>query len=176
MITIGAVVALVSAFATVIAVLRRFRRSRGEERQQMRWLAYVASLAGAFFVLQWGLGLGAELLSQDPDAPVFELFFALTAFTIVFGVPAAYLVAIFRHGLWDLDLVVKKTIQYAVLVAGFSAVVGLILVAAPVLLVGIGGGLESIPTIVVGALLALGFTLIRARRSLPRRAPGSATQ
>lgn len=163
MITIGAVVALASAFATVIAVLLRFRRSRGEERQQMRWLAYVASLAGAFFALQWVLGLTAELFSRDADAPVFEVFFVLTAFTIVFGVPAAYLVAIFRHGLWDLDVVVKKTIQYAVLVVGFSAVVGLILVGAPVLLVGIGGDLESVPTLLVGALLAIGFSLIRAR-------------
>ena len=43
----------------------------------MRWLAYVASLAGAFFVLQWVLGLVGEILGPDADAPVFELFFAL---------------------------------------------------------------------------------------------------
>ena len=50
-ITAGTVVALVSAFSTVVAVRLRFRRSAGEERQQMRWLAFVASLAGTFFVL-----------------------------------------------------------------------------------------------------------------------------
>ncbi|MGH2642144.1 MAG: ATP-binding protein [Actinomycetota bacterium] len=163
MITIGAAVALVSAFSTVIAVLLRFRRSRGEERQQMRWLAYVASLAGGFFALQWVLGLGAELLSQDADAPIFELFFALTAFTIVFGVPAAYLVAIFRHGLWELDVVVKKTIQYAVLAAGFTAVVGLVFVAIPTAVFGVGGGLTDPVPIAIGAILAVGFVLIRNR-------------
>ncbi|MGH2671916.1 MAG: ATP-binding protein [Actinomycetota bacterium] len=160
-ILVGTVIALLSAVSTVIAVRQRFKRATGEERQQMRWLAFVASLAGFFFAMQWILGILGFFF--DDDAPVFEIFFGLTAFTIVVGVPAAYLVAIFRHGLWDLDVVVKKTIQYAVLVVGFSAAVGLILVAAPVLLVGIGGGLESLPTIVVGALLAVGFALIRNR-------------
>ena len=163
MVTIGAVAALVSAFSTVIAVLRRFRRSRGEERQQMRWLAYVASLAGIFFVLQWVLGLVGEILGPDADAPTFELFFALTAFTIVFGVPAAYLVAIFRHGLWDLDVVVKKTIQYAVLAAGFTAVIGLLFVAIPTAIFGVGADVTDPVPIAIGAILAVGFMLIRNR-------------
>lgn len=163
MVTIGAVVALVSAFSTVIAVLLRFKRSRGEERQQMRWLAYVASVAGAFFILQWVLGLVGEIRGPDADAPTFELFFALTAFTIVFGVPAAYLVAIFRHGLWALDVVVRKTVQYGVLVAGFMIVVGIVIVLGPLMVVGLGSGVDTIPTIAVGVLLAVGFTLVRSR-------------
>ncbi len=163
MVTIGAVAALVSAFSTVIAVLLRFRRSRGEERQQMRWLAYVASLAGAFFVLQWVLGLIGEILGPDADAPTFELFFVLTAFTIVFGVPAAYLVAIFRHGLWELDVVVKKTIQYAVLAAGFTAVVGLLFIAIPTAVFGVGADFSDQVPIAIGAILAVGFMLIRNR-------------
>ena len=123
----------------------------------MRWIAYVASLAGTLFVLQWILGFVFEFLGPDEDAPVFELFFALTAFTLVVGIPASYLIAIFRYGLWDLDVVVKKTIQYAVLAVAFSAVVGLILIVAPVAVVGVGGDPQSLPLIVIGVLLALGF-------------------
>jgi signal transduction histidine kinase len=160
-ITIGTVLALLSSLSTVVAVRQRFKRSTGEERQQMRWLAFVASLAGFFFILQWVGGFVGEVFFPDEDAPVFEVLFALTAFTLVLGIPAAYLVAIFRHGLWNLDLVVKKTVQYGVLVAGFTAVVGLVLVLIPVLFVGVSG--EIVPTIATGLVLAAGFTLVRPR-------------
>ena len=159
----GTVIALFSALSTVIAVRQRFKRATGEERQQMRWLAFVASIAGTFFVLQWVIGLAAEMFFRDADAPVFELFFALTAFTLVIGVPTAYLVAIFRHGLWNLDVVVKKTVQYAVLVAGFTAVVGLVFIAIPSLFVGVGGSVGDPAPIAIGVILAAGFALIRTR-------------
>ncbi|HEV2952287.1 MAG TPA: hypothetical protein VGZ51_09290, partial [Actinomycetota bacterium] len=159
-ITVGTVMALVSALSTVFAVRLRFKRSTGEERQQMRWLAFVASLAGTFFVLQWVVGLGAELFAPDADAPVFELLLALTAFTIVLGVPAAYLVAIFRHGLWDLDLVVKKTLQYGIVVVGLTAGIGVVLLLVPVVFVGIGGD-TIVPAVAIGAVLAAVFLLVR---------------
>jgi signal transduction histidine kinase len=162
-ITLGTVIALLSALSTVIAVRHRFKRARGEERQQMRWLVYVASLAGVFFALQWILGITADIFFPDKTGPVFEVFFALTALTIVLGVPAAYLVAIFRHGLWDLDVVVKKTVQYGVLVAGFIAVVGVVFVAIPTLFLGVGGGAGDPVPIAIGVILAAGFMLIRTR-------------
>ena len=161
-ILVGALVALASAFSTVVAVRQRFKRAAGEERQQMRWLVFVASLAGGFFALQWIIGIAAELLFRDEDAPIFELFFALTAITIVVGVPTSYLVAIFRHGLWDLDVVVKKTLQYGVLVAGFGLVLGIVVFLAPMLFIGVGGSVD-VPTLAIAAVLAVGFTFVRSR-------------
>ena len=162
MILVGALVALASAFSTVVAVRQRFKAAVGEERQQMRWLAFVASFAGACFVLQWVVSGIAEFFFRDEDSPIFGLFFGLTAFSLVVGLPAAYLIAIFRHGLWDLDVVVKKTVQYGFLVAGFMIVVGLVIFLAPLALVGVGGSVD-LPTIAVGVLLAIGFTLVRSR-------------
>jgi signal transduction histidine kinase len=160
-ILVGTVIALVSALSTVVAVRQRFKRATGEERQQMRWLAFVASIAGVFFVLQWVVGFIAEAFFPDEDAPIFELFFALTAFTIVLGVPAAYLVAIFRHGLWDLDVVLKKTFQYGIVVAGLTVVVGLILLVVPLVFVGVG--IEILPAVAIGVVLAATFLLVRPR-------------
>jgi signal transduction histidine kinase len=160
-ITLGTVIALVSALSTVVAVRQRFRRATGEERQQMRWLAFVASIAGTFFVLQWVIGIAAEIFARDADAPIFELLFGLTAFTIVIGVPAAYLVAIFRHGLWNLDVVMKKTLQYGIVVAGLTAGIGLVLLVIPVLFVGFSG--DIVPAVAIGALLSAVFLLVRTR-------------
>ncbi len=160
LITIGAVIALLAAISTVFAVRQRFKRSHGEDRQRMRWIAYVASLAGTFFALQWIVGIGFEFFGPDEDAPIFELFFALTAFTLVVGIPAAYLIAIFRYGLWDLDVVVKKTVQYAIVVAAFIAVAAVFL-AVPVQFVGVDA--ELLPAILIGVLLAGAFLLVRPR-------------
>jgi signal transduction histidine kinase len=162
-ITVGTVIALLSALATVVAVRQRFKRSTGEERQRMRWLAFVASLAGIFFVLQWVLGFIAEAFSWSDNAPVFEVLLALTAFTLGLGIPAAYLIAIFRHGLWNLDVVVRKTVQYGVLVVGFTAVVGLVLVLVPIMFLGVSSDVGGVPVIVMGVLLTVGFTLVRSR-------------
>jgi signal transduction histidine kinase len=124
-ILIGAVIALLSFLSTVIAVRQRFRRSTGEEHQQMRWIRFVASLAGLLFAGTWVIGGAFEFAGGNPDAPVFEFLFGLTAFTIFLGIPAAYLIAIFKHGLWDLDIVIKKTALFgtmALLLTGVSLV------------------------------------------------------
>jgi signal transduction histidine kinase len=141
------VLALVSALSTVIAVRQRFRRATGEERQQMRWLAFVASLSGSFFALLWIVGLAGEVLPVSEDAPIFGILLALTAFTIVLGIPTAYLVAIFRHGLWDIDVVIRKTVLYAT--------VALLLVALfLVFAVGVGRALiEAEPGAIVASIV-----------------------
>lgn len=161
----GAVIALVSALSTVIAVTQRFRRSTGELRQQMRLLAVVAAGAGLSMVLLWivvfvteAMGLGTET-----DLPIFAVLIVFEALWIVIGIPAAYLVAIFRHGLWDLDLVIRKTLQYAVLVVTFMALGLLIVAAIPTLLVGVGSGSEVLPTLLLAGVLTAVFLWLRPR-------------
>jgi len=126
----GTIVVLTSTLATVPAVIQRFRRSSGEERQQMRVLALVAALFGVCFALLLALiAIGSALgLDEREDSGdwIFGLAFALTGFTILIGVPAAYLVAIFRYRLWELDVVVKKTavaVVLTLLLGGFGLLV-----------------------------------------------------
>jgi signal transduction histidine kinase len=165
-ISLGTIVALVSALSSVVAVRQRFKRSAGEERQRMRVLVFVASIAGSFFTLQWVIGLGGELLGvggENQDAPIFGIFFGLTAFTLAVGVPLAYLVAIFRYRLYDLDLVIRKTVQYAVLVVIFM-LLGFVMVAAvPALVLGVGSGPDILPILLFSALLSVVFLWLRPR-------------
>jgi signal transduction histidine kinase len=159
----GTVIALASALSTVVAVRQRFRRSTGDDRQRMRWLAFVASLAAVFFVLQWILGIGAEVFARDADAPVFEVFFLLTAFTLVVGVPAAYLVAILRYRLYDLDVVVKKTVVVTTLVVVAGA-----LYAAVAATVGLVTGSRGDATSMFVTGIAIGL-LFQPARAMARR-------
>jgi signal transduction histidine kinase len=161
---VGAVVALVSAFSTVVAVRQRFRNAQGEDRQRMRWLRFVASAAAVSFGAMWILGLGAfALLGEENEPPIFDALFALTALILVIGIPAAYLVAIFRHGLWELDLVIRKAVQYGVLVVLFTGLGGLLVAAIPTLLFGVGSGTDVLPILVVAAILSTTFLWIRPR-------------
>ncbi len=125
--TAGALLALASGLATVPAVRGRYRRATGDARQQLRWLVAVVTLAGVLLLA--GILVTVVPRATDHDPPVFTVLLIALALTITAGVPAAYLVAIFRHGLWDLDVVIKKTVLYVVVAAvalGTFAVLGLI--------------------------------------------------
>ena len=159
-IAFGTVLALVSGLSTVLAVRSRFRASSGAERQQMRILVFVASAAGALLAVMFLLTPIFELLGGGDSAPIFPILFGLTAFTLVFGIPTAYLVAILRYRLWDLDVVIRKTVVAAVL-AAFIGLVYVTIVALP----GVVMGSESSPglTFVAAAILAVAFQPARDR-------------
>jgi signal transduction histidine kinase len=108
---IGSMLAVGASLSTVFAVRGRYRRSQGDERQQMRWLVFVATIAGALFVFEFaGFFVVEALGGQDESFNwLFDTLFALLGLVLALGIPAAYLVAILRYRLWDLDVVIKKT-------------------------------------------------------------------
>ncbi len=177
---IGALMIIGASLATVVAVWQRFRRARGEERQQLRWLVAVATVAGAGIGGIVVLGPIVGLLGLDEGAAGNVLFasLALPALLAIFvGIPAAYLVAIFKHGLWDLDVVIKKALVALVLTL---LIVGVGLGAIAVLgrsalldgdrtdvVIGIVAGLVIWPLAVVGRRIAR--RLVYGRRAAPLR-------
>jgi signal transduction histidine kinase len=86
----------------------------------------------------------------------------------VLGIPVAYLVAIFRHGLWNLDVVVKKTVQYGLLLVASMAAIGVLVILPGVLFIGIDS--RIVPGILIGMMLAIVLALLRlpARRFADR--------
>lgn len=156
---IGVVISLIAGFSTVFAVRGRFKRSAGEERQQLRWLVFVATTAGVLFVVVFGFGLVAgDAIDQATGGfPIVPVGLALLASVIAFGVPGAYLVAIFRYGLWDLDVVVRKTVVVGAMTLFITAVYALI--------VGLGSQLSdsSALSFLAAAVLAVGFQPARDR-------------
>jgi signal transduction histidine kinase len=156
-ITIGTLVALAAALSTVVAVRGRFRRSTGEQRQQMRWLVFVASLVGGLVLLGIVATFAAVLLGigdgGEEEPPIFPILFGLTAFSIVVGIPFAYLIALLRHRLWDLDLVIRKAVVFGIVATGITLLALLVILVIPVAVLGTGlTGWE-------GGLLAFGIAI-----------------
>ena len=165
--TVGVVSVMAIAVASVFAVRRRFKRSVGEERQQLRWLRFVITIGVAMFLVDFvgGLVFGLIFGDQGPVDVWFNGFLALLALTLAIGIPAAYLVAIFRYGLWDLDLVIRKTVIVAVVGVTLTAIGVGLLVAVPVLTLGVGATatIGDLMPVIVGVALGLLFGPIRRR-------------
>jgi signal transduction histidine kinase len=117
LITAGTIVAVVSGLACFVGLVLRFRRSRGEERQQLRWLAYV----GAFSLVMF-LALFASEPFSGGNSTLDDILWSFFVASLMVGIPAACGIAILKYRLYDLDVVIKKTVVFAIL-AGFVTLV-----------------------------------------------------
>ena len=103
---------LLTTVAAAVSLFLRFRRARGEERQQIKWLVYAVAVLVAstpLLVALGGVAIGGVLVS--------DLLFAL----LVCGVPIAVGAAILRHRLYDIDVVINRTLVYGALTATLAA-------------------------------------------------------
>ncbi|MET0800143.1 MAG: histidine kinase [Actinomycetota bacterium] len=101
---VGLALLLGGALASVASVVVRYRRSADEERRQIRGLAYLAAIALVLVIVAVAVS-GYQWLG---DA-VFLAFFV----AVGVGIPGAIGYAILRYRLYDIDLVVKKTVTYS---------------------------------------------------------------
>jgi MFS family permease len=111
------VIVPVSLLVGAGSLVWRFRRARGTERQQLRWLAYAAALATGLLLVALVAGF---LLAKD------ELLFASLALGMAL-LPLATGAAILRYRLYDLDRIISRTLAYGLLTVllggGYAGVV-----------------------------------------------------
>jgi hypothetical protein len=109
--------------ASAASLVLRFRRSGGEVRQQIKWLAFAASFMGSVYLLVMGAGfidwlISAPITQSDLDTQT--LWGALLEDVMLLsfaGVPVAIGVAILRYRRYDIDLVINRTLVYGSLTA-----------------------------------------------------------
>jgi hypothetical protein len=115
---VGALVILIALVVGAVSLLLRFRRARGTERLQLRWVALGAALAAGLFLVAL-----AALILEESDGVIFQS--ALGASVAV--LPLATGAAILRYRLYDIDRIVSRTVAYALLTLllglGYAAVV-----------------------------------------------------
>jgi hypothetical protein len=99
--------------ASVVSLYLRFRRAGGIERQQIKWLAYAAALLGVVAVV----GTADELLLG-----VFGWWIFLVLVVTLFGIPLSIGAAVLRYRLYDIDIVINRTLVYGTLTATLALV------------------------------------------------------
>lgn len=135
---------LVALGGSVAAVVVRWRRAQGDERQQLKWF-----LAGTALL---PVPLLLHQVARAPSDVALSVLYAV--------IPVTLGVAILRHRLYDLDLVVNRTIVYA-LVTALVAVVYLAVVG--VCQWAVGGSVPLSVHVLAAVAAAVALQPVRAR-------------
>jgi hypothetical protein len=142
-------------FACGLAMVRRMRRAHGIERLQLKWIAFAASLFATGFVvisITFFAGLSGETVDQVRTG-VLGLGFCT--------IPIAAGIAILRYRLYDIDVVINRTLVYGALTATLATVyLGSVLL----LQLGLSGVTEGSGLAVAASTLAVA-ALFRPARS-----------
>jgi hypothetical protein len=118
---------LVCILASVLSLVLRFRRSRGEERQQIKWIAFAASFVGFGFVSAMASGLIVRAFAPESwgsanTPPLwFDILFSVVLVSFG-GVPIAVGIAVLRYRLYDIDLLINRTLVYGSLTATLALI------------------------------------------------------
>lgn len=102
--------------ASVLALLVRYRRSGPVEREQIKWLLFACGLFAALYIPSLVVFNTDELTGLAGD--LWELAFI----TSLLAIPASIAIAITRYRLWDIDVIIRRTLIYGVLTAALALV------------------------------------------------------
>ena len=144
----GFAVVVLLALASVVV---RFRRARGVERQQLKWFGYAIALLLT--------GLVASAISEATGWEVLgNVGWTVFLSSLIFAMPLAIAFAVLRYRLYDIDLVIRRTLVYGALTVTLAATyLGL------VLLVGLAVGESSFAVAASTLAVAALFRPARAR-------------
>jgi hypothetical protein len=94
-----------------MAVIVRFRRSRGDERQQLKWFAYAVGVMVVMFTIWFSLEVAGVVAIGT-----------LTFIVPLAGLPLAAGVAILKYRLYNIDVIINRTLVYGSLTATLALV------------------------------------------------------
>ena len=140
------------------ALVVRLRRSRGVERQQVKWFAYSAAMIPAFLIAGGTISALTGAADDSAMGHAFAFLFAL----ILAGLPISAGVAILRYRLYDIDRIISRTLVYGVLTAALVATYLVSVLLLGIVLEPLAGGSDlavAASTLTVAAL----FRPVRAR-------------
>lgn len=165
----------ISLLNTVIVILvllggglqiYRYRRdSNATERQQTKWILF-GILATIFAIIVWILIFGPALTisAGQPQLLAYLGGWFLINTVLLLILPATIVIAISRYNLWGIDVIIRKTLVYAVLTALLALVYFGIVVLLQRLFGALTGAAQSPLALVVSTLaIAALFTPLRRR-------------
>jgi signal transduction histidine kinase len=148
----------ITIIASAVSLVIRFRRSSGTERLQLKWLAGAGAVVAVNYLAAMVASIGFNWSGTNTPTWIAVIQFgAVMSFMLI---PIAIGFAILKHRLYDIDVVINKTLVYAALAAFITAVyVGIV--------VGVGTAVGSkrnlALSILATALVAVGFEPVRER-------------
>ncbi len=128
-----------------VSAALRFKNSRGDERQQLKWFVTAAAFFVAIFLVQVFV-----------ENAVLSALFSIASV----GLWAAIGIAILKYRLYDVDIVINKAVVFGALAAFFTAVYVAIVVGIGAL---VGSRANTFLTVAAAVLIAVAFQPVRER-------------
>ena len=167
---LGVLVIPVGVVAAVVSLVIRFRRATGDDRQQIKWIAVASAIVGLLYgaalIVSWTSGGWSN---EAPGWVQTLQSLCLASFGLL---PIAIGIAVLKYRLYDLDLVIRKTVVFALLAAFITAVyVGIVVGIGTIA----GAASNTVLSAVAAAAVALAFQPVRrgAQRIADRLVYGS---
>jgi uncharacterized membrane protein YhdT len=143
--------------AAVLAVFMRLRRAIGVERQQIKWFAYAAVATVSAAIL-------AYIIPRVIDTPLWfeRVGFALNI-AFIPAIPIAIGIAILRYRLYDIDILINRTLVYGSLTAMLVALYFVGIVVLQRFFVLLTGQQSTLAVVASTLLIAALFSPMRRR-------------
>lgn len=144
------------AVLSVVSLIVRFRRAAAVERQQIKWLLFACAVFAASYAIAYPINTSSQWSAYQPVA---NMLWQIS----MIGIPVSIAIAILRYRLFDIDIIIRKTLLYALL----TALLGSVYFGSVVILQALfesWAGQQSTFAIVLSTLgIAALFTPLRAR-------------
>ena len=154
---VGAVILLACGLAAIASLIIRYRRAQLIEREQLKWLVFASAIIVVALVAEVAMQnvLGSTQASTDLQNAISSGAAAL--------VPLAIGIAVFRYRLYDIDVVINKTLVYGSLAAFITGVYVAIVVGLGSVLAGHRNHPNLVLPIIATAVVAIAFQPVRER-------------
>jgi hypothetical protein len=150
-------VLLATVVACIASVIVRFRRARGDERQQLKWLAYGTVLS----LLIVGV-IVIFVFANIDTGPLSSTLFYLA----VLSIPISAGIAILRYRLYNIDILINRTLVYGALTALLALIYfGLVFILQS-LVRALTGQFSQTPLVIVGSTLVIAALFQPLRRRI----------
>jgi hypothetical protein len=155
-------VAIVALFlGTILAgassLILRLHRSKGVERQQVKWFAYFGALLCVLSVLN--LLIDSRIIS----VPVADEVRSIASAILTAALPIATGLAILRYRLYDIDIIIRKTLTYALVVGVLVVVYFGTVILLQQLFANVTGQRSEVITVLSTLVIAAMFVPLRDR-------------
>jgi hypothetical protein len=141
--------------SSVVSLVVRFRRSQGQERQQMKWLTYAAATVVGMVLL--------TTLLEAANLVFLSEMAGLAADLLIAGIPVGVGIAVLRYRLYDIDVVINRTLVYGSLTTTLVALYFVGIVVLQSVFVLLTGQRSTLAVVASTLLIAALFTPLRRR-------------
>src|SRR5215469_4791918 len=148
----------------LVAQVYRYRRISSQlERQQTKWVSFGVSIGLVGFSLVIVLYYSNLLLSIFQFGPRYDLIAGTAVYVFMLFIPLSIAFAILRSRLWEIDIIINRTLVYGTLTASLALVYVGLVIALQFLLRGLTGQASAIAIVASTLAIAALFQPLRKR-------------